>query len=1642
MNLEHRCWPLLALILSALALSACKPSTDPDDPQDPPPEPPPGTTYRVSGEIVDKRYDGELRMELMNADTFSVYETLTTTENGPFEFTTRVAEGDNIQVNVDVLGRTYLTDSNGLFRQYCSEFMTVRDVRDDVMVTATCKDLYHVFGTVEGMDDVRVSSADYLVLDSNKGDIDVSQSRSFRFGPYEDDDLWELEIRQQPSNPDQECRIDGDSSGAVDESDVFGVRVLCEQQTIGGEVVGLIGSGMEVTLSIDKENGGSTIVFDVESLPIDANGAFEFEGVLSDGTYYEVAVRTQPTNPGQECTVENGSGIVEGPVSDVVIRCPATRRVFWYHDVNTMRTISRDFPFGKPLRCVDTSGEPVFDVHEYPMSLTVGFGGVANLQNLPPYFRDYLDPAPTEGVVYSNASGFTYWLGVDSGSMATVRPAGEPDPVDSEFACSGMYEGPIPPWPGNIRWNQNSAGLATGFRLRKDSESATITFRISKINLIGFIDAATTPCDDPACLPQINPATDIDFFVYTIDARTEERQLVHHQGGTVFLLGGLEEENSISGLRVPTWRVHTVTDSTANVTLFTDGNFEVYPAFGSPGLPDPRQVGFLELKEPIDVELDLSDVPLHAEFHVTTQALVDGYSYGSAEGGSAAYLRDPGEFDPEQQPELAGGTVTEMTGVSILEPDFGETTELLGGGVTSVSACEDPTAPRSSLEFSRTDYRLTEIESLNVSLDEVLVVRGGATDGDIGATVSATSGSAVYAADFTDDEVFVRFADQEDVPRTVNFGLVDDPLEEGDESFTIMLHSPEGCAEIGPQSIATVTILANDPSQGQAAFAADAITFDESAGEAVLEVLRLGGDAGSLIASVATADGTAIAGTDYIGTSNTVVWGDGDSASKVVRVPLVDDIVPEVDKDFTAQLSAEDADLVTLPTTITVTIRDDDAAAISRFELGSASYSVDEPAGTVAIDVLRLDSTVGQSSVQLTTQSDTANAGDDFVDLATTIDFADGDGAAKTVAITILDDAELEGDHRFSVAISSPVNGVLGTLDMAVVNIVDDEGVSTAPPAPILDVTPEIGELEFNWSSISEATYFRLLGSPDGVSPFAQIGDDIPAGQFSQRISIAVHLIDWSAARYRVQACNSAGCTDSNDVTVAQAMLDAIGYFKASNTEGVQQRGNGDAFGYSIAISGDGRTLAVGAPNEDSDAILINGDQSNNDASDSGAVYLFQRGVDGWVQQAYIKAPFGAGPFLNTNRGDEFGSAVALSENGNRLVVTAPEESGTASGVDGVYATSSDTGGSGAAYVYERSGGVWTFVTYFKASNTGKNDNFGHAAAISDDGDTIVISAAEEDSSATGIDPPDQEDNTASDAGAVYVFHFDGGNWAQTAYFKASNAEAGDRFGDRIAISGDGLIVAVSAFGEDSAATGIDGDQSDNSFAGSGSRSLGTGAVYLFSLESGAWVQAAYVKPSNTGEEDQFGASLALNIDGSLLAVGASREDSAGTGVDSVLEQDDTAPDAGAVYVFRDSGALWVQDAYIKASNAERLNLFGASVALTGETYLAVGATSERSNALGVNGSEAQMGLVGVGAAYVYTRDATGWRKISYVKATNSDQSSFGDYRGLRYGNAIVMSDDGSELVVGGVDDPSDATGIGGDGSNDNASNAGAVYVY
>jgi trimeric autotransporter adhesin len=646
-----------------------------------------------------------------------------------------------------------------------------------------------------------------------------------------------------------------------------------------------------------------------------------------------------------------------------------------------------------------------------------------------------------------------------------------------------------------------------------------------------------------------------------------------------------------------------------------------------------------------------------------------------------------------------------------------------------------------------------------------------------------------------------------------------------------------------------------------------------------------------------------------------------------------------------------------------------------------------------------------------------------YTEPGSTVTDAVDTGLTTTVTGTV--DTSDVGSFILSYDVTDTAGNVATTVTRTVnVEVVEPTNVS---------FTVSGKHLNFIWDSSDALDHWRILHNPDGVSGFSAIASasNIIASATGYNLEIPVHLIDWLSGQYLVEACDigETQCKSSPNQTVA--LIDSIAatfYVKASNTPTTLP----DLFGNTVSLSGDGNTLAVGAWREASNATGIGGNQADDTAQDSGAVYVFIKSGTTWVQQEYIKAS-------NAEADDHFGITVSLSHDGNTLAVGANGEDSNATGIGGNQSDNTALGaGAGAVYVFSRSGSSWSQQEYIKASNTDNSDLFGKRVSISADGNTLAVGAENEYSAATGIGG-NQNDNTAAQSGAVYVFTRSGATWTQQAYIKASNTETLDFFSRTIALSADGNTLAVGAEQEDSAATGIDGDQTDNT-------ANVAGAVYVFTRSGTTWTQQDYIKASNTESPDNFGSAVALSTDGSTLAVGADGERSDANGIDG-NQSDNTAVDSGAVYVFTRSGTTWTQEAYIKASNSSVQYWFGGGAqgsTNTGRTVslssdgniLAIGSNGEDGGATGIGGDQADTsGANYAGAVYVFKRTGTTWIQKAYVKASNTDPGDL-------FGGAVSLSADGNTMAIGAESEKSTATGIGGDNTNTTANSAGAVYVY
>jgi hypothetical protein len=354
--------------------------------------------------------------------------------------------------------------------------------------------------------------------------------------------------------------------------------------------------------------------------------------------------------------------------------------------------------------------------------------------------------------------------------------------------------------------------------------------------------------------------------------------------------------------------------------------------------------------------------------------------------------------------------------------------------------------------------------------------------------------------------------------------------------------------------------------------------------------------------------------------------------------------------------------------------------------------------------------------------------------------------------------------------------------------------------------------------------------------------------------------------------------------------------------------------GWSVAISADGTTAIVGGVNDNSYA---------------GAAWVFTRSGGVWSQQGGKLVGTGA---LGAARQ---GWSVAISADGTTAIVGAVN--------DNSYA--------GAAWVFTRSGGLWS-QQGSKLVGTGALGaaRQGWSVAISADGTTALVGGY----------------NDNSNAGAAWVFTRSGGVWSQQGGKLVGTGAVGSAYqGSSVAISADG-------------STAIIGGLYDNSEAG---------AAWVFTRSGGVWSQqgSKLVGTGAVGHAGQ-GTSVAISADGTAAIVGGRSDNS----------------QAGAAWVFIRSGGVWSQQGgKLVGTGGVGIPTQGWSVAMSsdGNTGIVGGAWDN---------SEA-------GAAWVFTRSGGVWSQQG-SKLVGSDAVGV-----ARQGTSVAISGDGSTAIVGGYRDNSQA---------------------
>lgn len=351
-------------------------------------------------------------------------------------------------------------------------------------------------------------------------------------------------------------------------------------------------------------------------------------------------------------------------------------------------------------------------------------------------------------------------------------------------------------------------------------------------------------------------------------------------------------------------------------------------------------------------------------------------------------------------------------------------------------------ASAGTLNLSASSYTVAE----NGGSVTITVQRSGGSAGAASVSYATANGTATSGSDYTSTSGTLSWADGDSSAKTFSIPILDNSVAEPTETLSVTLSGASG-ATLGSVKTATVSITDNDSATstpGTLQFSPASYSVTENGGSVTVNVTRSGGSSGAASVSYSTVNGTAAAGSDYTNTSGTLTWAAGESATRTIRIPIVNDSVAESTEAFSVRLSAASGASIGSTSAATVTITDDDGGTSSgsagTLAFTSTAYSVDENGGVATITVARTGGTAGIVKVSYSSANGTATAGLDYAPVGSTLTWASGDSAPKTFSVPIIDDSVAESAETVTLSLSAPTGGAtLGAAKTAVLTIRDND---------------------------------------------------------------------------------------------------------------------------------------------------------------------------------------------------------------------------------------------------------------------------------------------------------------------------------------------------------------------------------------------------------------------------------------------------------------------------------------------------------------------------------------------------------------------------------------------------------------------------
>ena len=360
---------------------------------------------------------------------------------------------------------------------------------------------------------------------------------------------------------------------------------------------------------------------------------------------------------------------------------------------------------------------------------------------------------------------------------------------------------------------------------------------------------------------------------------------------------------------------------------------------------------------------------------------------------------------------------------------LGNVGALLGTPATATLTIVDDDFSPGQIGFSSPTYSVIE----SGGSITIPVIRTNGTLNLVSVNYATANGSASAGADYVATAGSLVWGDGDGIPKTFRVTILDDTAVEGNETVILTLSGASGGATISVPT-AILTILDDDDS---VQFTATALSFFESASNAVLNVQRIGAGNNTVTVTYATVPGgTAVAGTDYTATNGVLTFAPGVTNQSIV-VPITNNKITNAAKTFNVQLAAPNGGSLGAGTLAQVTILDDDSV----LQFAAGAVSVVESAGSITLNVTRTGASNSVVTVQFTTLDGTATNGMKYVTNSGTLVFGTNQTNA-TITVQVINNTIVETNQTFSVVLSSPTGEAsLGSISTTVVTILDDDSL-------------------------------------------------------------------------------------------------------------------------------------------------------------------------------------------------------------------------------------------------------------------------------------------------------------------------------------------------------------------------------------------------------------------------------------------------------------------------------------------------------------------------------------------------------------------------------------------------------------------------